>query len=60
MHHKFSLVDDELLLAGSCNYTTAAVLWNYECIEISRCARRVRCFRTEFDRLWRDFTPLAL
>ena len=43
MHHKFSLVDDELLLAGSCNYTTAAVLWNYECIEISRCARRVRC-----------------
>ena len=39
MHHKFTIIDDEVLCTGSFNYSRAAVLWNYECVEVLRGAR---------------------
>jgi mitochondrial cardiolipin hydrolase len=52
MHHKFALLDDELVLTGSYNWTLASEEQNYENLLISREPEHIKVYRTEFEALW--------
>jgi cardiolipin hydrolase len=52
MHHKFALLDDEVVLTGSYNWTLASEEQNYENLLILREPQYVKVYRTEFDTLW--------
>lgn len=52
MHHKFMVIDDELLLNGSFNWTVTAVKSNNENIVITTEKSLVDAFKKEFLRLW--------
>ena len=53
MHHKFAVVDREVLLTGSYNWTRSAAKYNEENILVTRERGVVAEFQKEFDRLWK-------
>lgn len=55
MHHKFAVVDDELVLTGSYNWTRSAGRDNQENFVVSDDPVLVRRFAAQFDRLWQLF-----
>mmetsp|Transcript_20710 Transcript_20710/g.65315 ORF Transcript_20710/g.65315 Transcript_20710/m.65315 type:complete len:442 (+) Transcript_20710:76-1401(+) len=55
MHHKFAVLDGEVLINGSFNWTGAAVKGSNENLVVSTCPRLAQCFSAEFDRLWKAF-----
>uniref|UniRef100_A0A673CZW8 Mitochondrial cardiolipin hydrolase n=1 Tax=Sphaeramia orbicularis TaxID=375764 RepID=A0A673CZW8_9TELE len=52
MHHKFAVVDSQLLITGSLNWTITAVQGNMENVVITQDPDLVRPFIKEFHRLW--------
>lgn len=52
MHHKFAVIDGEVALTGSYNWTRAAALYNQENLLIVRDRRLARRFTVAFDQLW--------
>jgi cardiolipin hydrolase len=52
MHHKFALLDDEVVLTGSYNWTLASEEQNYENLLILRQPEHIKVYRTEFEALW--------
>ncbi|XP_037081078.1 mitochondrial cardiolipin hydrolase-like [Pollicipes pollicipes] len=52
MHHKFAVVDDEVLVCGSFNWTRQAALGNNEDVIITNNPQLVRPFVGEFHKLW--------
>jgi phosphatidylserine/phosphatidylglycerophosphate/cardiolipin synthase-like enzyme len=52
MHHKFALLDDEVALTGSYNWTLASEEQNFENLLILREPDQIKVFRTEFEALW--------
>lgn len=62
MHHKFLIVDDYLLLSGSFNWTSKAVVTNYEAVTVTSENLLVAPFIDEFEQLWTKFNehPLPL
>ncbi|XP_017884817.1 mitochondrial cardiolipin hydrolase isoform X1 [Ceratina calcarata] len=63
MHHKFLIVDREIIITGSMNWTMAAFFGNWENLIVSNQNWLVKPFVDEFDRLWHsspnspDFVP---
>lgn len=57
MHHKFMIVDGEVLVNGSYNWTRSAANYNQENIVVSREKELIRLFNSEFEKLWRDMVP---
>jgi phosphatidylserine/phosphatidylglycerophosphate/cardiolipin synthase-like enzyme len=55
MHHKFAIIDEELLLNGSYNWTRGAAENNEENFIITDDKRLVVPFRELFERLWKQF-----
>ena len=56
MHHKFALIDGEILINGSFNWTRAAVITNRENVVITRHAPAlVQSFREEFNSMWTQY-----
>lgn len=55
MHHKFVIVDNQLLLSGSFNWTSKAVVSNYEAVLVSSEISLVEPFRRTFDIMWDEF-----
>jgi len=55
MHHKFAVVDGELLLSGSFNWTGPSVTSSYENVIVSHTPALASLFGGEFDRLWKGF-----
>lgn len=56
MHHKFAVVDAEVLINGSFNWTRAAVITNRENVVITRNAPvLVQSFREEFNSMWTQY-----
>jgi cardiolipin hydrolase len=53
MHHKFTLLDDRLVITGSYNWTFASEEQNHENILLLREPRLVEDFREEFESLWK-------
>lgn len=52
MHHKFCVVDNEVLITGSYNWTRSAAERNQENIVISQDNTLIKSFINEFDQLW--------
>ena len=57
MHHKFMIVDDQILVNGSYNWTRSAANYNQENIIVSREQSLINLFNKEFDKLWKEMTP---
>ena len=52
MHHKFFIVDNEILMAGSLNLTRTALVGNNEFVICTSDRSIVEPFKIEFDKLW--------
>lgn len=57
MHHKFALIDDELLITGSYNWTRGAAENNEENFIVTDDKRLLGPFGELFERLWKQFGP---
>lgn len=55
MHHKFVVVDEEIIITGSFNWTHAAVIGNFENVVATNNGDVVRPYVVEFNRLWELF-----
>lgn len=52
MHHKFAVIDNEIVITGSYNWTRSAYENNHENIIVSDSDKLVKAFSGEFRRLW--------
>lgn len=59
MHHKFVVVDGELLMSGSLNWTTQALCGNQENVIITSEPKLVLPFINQFETLWKQYNPQA-
>jgi phosphatidylserine/phosphatidylglycerophosphate/cardiolipin synthase-like enzyme len=57
MHNKFAIVDSELLITGSYNWTVGANTKNDENVMIVDCPYVVEIYQEQFDKLWEQFSP---
>lgn len=55
MHHKFAIVDNDILITGSTNWTMSAFFGNFDHIIVTNQHLLVKPFIDEFDRLWKTF-----
>lgn len=58
MHHKFAVVDDEIVAHGSLNWTNAAFRKNAESMTISWQPNTVKGYADEFSKIWKSTSPL--
>ena len=54
MHHKFAIIDNELLISGSYNWTRSAAMYNHENIIVSNSKELMQDFLVQFDKLWNE------
>lgn len=54
MHHKFAIVDEDLLIIGSFNYTEKASTINYESVIVLNHRPTINAFMTHFEELWSE------
>lgn len=52
MHHKFCIVDKQIIITGSYNWTNSAAQRNYENILVNNDNKAVKSYLQEFERLW--------
>mmetsp|Transcript_9341 Transcript_9341/g.17930 ORF Transcript_9341/g.17930 Transcript_9341/m.17930 type:complete len:281 (-) Transcript_9341:28-870(-) len=57
MHNKFVLIDDNILMTGSFNWTQQAVKKNQENLAVVEDPVLVELFKQEFEKLWLQFNP---
>lgn len=57
MHHKFAVMDGQLLITGSLNWTLTAVQSNMENILVTEEPDLVQPFIKEFNKLWLHNDP---
>ena len=55
MHHKFAIVDGELLMSGSLNWTAQGLCGNQENVIITSEAKLVWPFLNQFELLWKKY-----
>jgi len=55
MHHKFAVIDDDILMTGSFNWTSQAVNKNQENLAVLDDEGLIRCYKEEFEKLWKEF-----
>jgi cardiolipin hydrolase len=58
MHHKFAIINNDVLVSGSCNWTVKAFTGNWENILVTSVPDLVMPFSHHFSQLWRDFSEL--
>ncbi|XP_020287748.1 mitochondrial cardiolipin hydrolase [Pseudomyrmex gracilis] len=56
MHHKFVIIDNEILINGSINWTNTAFFGNFENMIITNEPLILNPFVKEFEKLWTTFT----
>ncbi|KAK1129697.1 hypothetical protein K0M31_019413 [Melipona bicolor] len=56
MHHKFLIVDNDLVITGSTNWTMSAFFGNFDHVVVTNQHSLVKPFVDEFDRLWKIFS----
>ncbi|XP_063788505.1 mitochondrial cardiolipin hydrolase isoform X2 [Pseudophryne corroboree] len=57
MHHKFVVLDKELVITGSMNWTMQAIQTNRENLLITDDSVCVRAYSGEFEHLWEEYDP---
>lgn len=55
MHHKFAIIDNDILITGSANWTMQAFFGNSENILLTNYSVLVKKFANEFERLWKIY-----
>ena len=55
MHNKFVIIDDDILLNGSFNWTFSAVTKNNENIAVSGDKKLIRRYNEQFEKIWEEF-----
>ncbi|PNH11155.1 Vegetative incompatibility protein HET-E-1 [Tetrabaena socialis] len=55
MHHKFAIIDGQLLMNGSFNWTRQAVTGNNENVTVQADVMLVESFQAQFEKLWAQF-----
>lgn len=55
MHHKFVIIDEDILLSGSFNWTNKAVVSNYEAVLVTSAESLVKPFVRQFNEMWSQF-----
>jgi phosphatidylserine/phosphatidylglycerophosphate/cardiolipin synthase-like enzyme len=60
MHNKYCLIDSEVLITGSFNWTSQAVSTNQENLIIIQDPHFVREYQANFEQLWEQFKPQML
>ena len=58
MHHKFAIVDGELLMNGSLNWTTQGLCGNQENVILTSEPALVQPFLKQFELLWKRYDPV--
>lgn len=54
MHHKIAVIDDEVVITGSYNWSAAAEDRNDENLVVIRDEEVAKLYRKEFERVWRE------
>ncbi len=57
MHNKYCLIDSEILITGSFNWTSQAVTTNQENLIVIHDAGFVKEYQENFEQLWVEFAP---
>ena len=57
MHHKFAVIDKDILINGSLNWTLQGICGNQENIVITSSPEMVTPFTSKFERLWEMYNP---
>lgn len=57
MHHKFAVIDGQLALSGSYNWTRGAAQYNSENLMITHRSRLIGLFSAQFEQLWKALAP---
>jgi cardiolipin hydrolase len=60
MHHKFAVIDNEVIATGSYNWTLESEEQNHENLLILRNSEQVKKFQREFEALWTESAPAPL
>ena len=55
MHNKFAVIDTQIVITGSFNWTASAELYNYENLLVINSPQLARIYEEEFTRLWKKF-----
>lgn len=55
MHHKFAIIDKNVLVNGSFNWTRSATEYNQENILVTNEQKLVAAYLAEFESLWQEF-----
>jgi len=58
MHHKFAIVDSQLLVTGSYNWTLESEQENLENLIVLRDRETIELYAQEFESLWTEAAPL--
>lgn len=58
MHHKFAIINNHILVSGSCNWTMKALTGNWENILVTSVPNLVMPFSHHFSQLWKEFSEL--
>ncbi|MBK0402596.1 DUF1669 domain-containing protein [Adhaeribacter sp. BT258] len=56
MHHKFAIIDHQVLITGSYNWTRSAAIYNHENLIVTNGKDLVEFFLVEFDMLWKEMS----
>jgi mitochondrial cardiolipin hydrolase len=57
MHHKFAVIDGQLALSGSYNWTRGAAQYNAENLLITHRPQLIGLFSAQFEHLWKELAP---
>jgi len=57
MHHKYAIIDNQVLINGSFNWTRQAITGNQENLIITEITELVNPYRLQFKKLWNVYKP---
>lgn len=55
MHNKYAVIDDDLIITGSFNWTQKAVTTNKENLVIIKDKQTASVYKENFEALWKEF-----
>jgi Phosphatidylserine/phosphatidylglycerophosphate/cardiolipin synthases and related enzymes len=58
MHHKFLVIDKNILISGSSNWTSTAFAGNWDNIIVTSLPALVMPFSQHFSQLWKEFSEM--
>ncbi|KAJ9585259.1 hypothetical protein L9F63_002959 [Diploptera punctata] len=60
MHHKFAIIDNNILINGSCNWTMQGLTGNWDNILVTSVPDIVQPYSEHFNMLWKEFSEQSV